>query len=112
LVPLILHTLAVVPPDWRFLFIGSEQSVCSVGRSKAIQHHQASGRLELMEVPRPWRLEECEDVSALLTDVRFYDEVIPDVEWVFRFEQDGILCANSPVSLDEWLSWSWAGPLR
>ncbi len=27
LVPHLLHMISVVPPDWRFLFIGSEESV-------------------------------------------------------------------------------------
>ncbi|KJK77386.1 hypothetical protein H634G_07125 [Metarhizium anisopliae BRIP 53293] len=112
LVPLILHTMAVVPPDWRFLFIGSSKSVYSVGKSKAIQFHKNSGKLELMKVPEPWKLESPEDESRLLTDARIYEEVLPDVEWILKFGHDGILCANSAVSLDEWLPWSWAGALR
>ncbi|TWU77326.1 hypothetical protein ED733_005222 [Metarhizium rileyi] len=107
LAPLILHMMAVVPPDWRFLFIGSPKSVYSLGKSKAIEHRRKYGKLELVRLPETWKLEASEDVSRLLTDVRFYDEFLPDAEWVFRFEQDGILCANSAVGLDEWLSWSW-----
>lgn len=109
LAPLIVHMIGVVPPDWRFLFIGSSWSVHGVEKSKAIQYHRDTGKLELVKLPKPWRLEKGEDVSRLMTDVRFYDEFIPAAEWVFRFEHDSILCANSPVSLDEWLSWSWAG---
>ncbi|KAG8426867.1 hypothetical protein J3459_007726 [Metarhizium acridum] len=112
LAPLILHMMAVVPPDWRFLFIGSSKSVYSVGKSKAIQFHKNSGKLELLKVPKPWKLESPEDESRLLTDARLYYEVLRDVEWIFKFAHDGILCANSAVSLDEWLAWSWAGAFR
>ncbi|KAK2594947.1 hypothetical protein QQS21_007350 [Conoideocrella luteorostrata] len=112
LVPLILHMIAVVPPDWRFLFIGSPWNIYSLGKSRSIRYQRDRGKIELMKLPKPWRLDLDEDVSRLLTDIRFYDEFIPDVEWVFKFEHDSILCANSPTSLDDWLSWSWAGMSR
>lgn len=112
LVPLITHMTSVVPPDWRFIFIGSPWSVYNVGRSPAIQHQQAAGKTTVMKLPRPWSMDGKEDVSRLLTDARFYDELLPGVEWVFKYEQDSILCANSPKDLDDWLSWSWAGAPR
>ncbi|POR39634.1 Uncharacterized protein TPAR_00176 [Tolypocladium paradoxum] len=109
LVPLITHMAAVVPPDWRFLFIGSQWSVYSVGRAPAIKHQQAMGRMDVRKLPSPWSIERQEDIFRLLTDLRVYDEFLPGVEWILKFEHDSILCANSPKSLDEWLDWSWAG---
>lgn len=111
LVPLITHMAAVVPPDWRFLFIGSQWSVYSVGRAPAIRHQQAIGRMDVLKMPKPWSVERQEDVFRLLTDLRFYNEFLPGVEWILKFEHDSILCANSPKGLDEWLDWSWAGAL-
>ncbi|PNY23265.1 Uncharacterized protein TCAP_06789 [Tolypocladium capitatum] len=112
LVPLILHMTAVVPPDWRFLFIGSQWSIYSVGRAPAIRHQQAIGRMDVLRMPQPWSIERQEDVFRLLTDLRFYDEFLPGVEWILKYEHDTVLCANSPKGLDEWLGWSWAGALR
>lgn len=112
LVPQILHMIAVVPPDWRFLFIGSPQSVFAVGQTVATKHHQAIGKLNLMVLPDLWAGNGMEDVSRMLTDVRFYDEFLPGVEWLLKYEQDSILCANSETSLNEWLDWSWAGSTR
>ncbi|KAM4057119.1 hypothetical protein HRG_003966 [Hirsutella rhossiliensis] len=112
LVPLITHMASVVPPDWRFLFIGSPWSVYNVGRSPAIKHQQAVGKMTVMKMPKPWSMDGKEDMSRLLTDARFYDEFLPGVEWLFKYEHDSILCANSPKDLDEWLSWSWAGAPR
>ncbi|OLN83707.1 hypothetical protein CCHL11_09718 [Colletotrichum chlorophyti] len=112
LVPQLLHMTSVVPPDWRFLFIGSNKSVVSVARSYGIKHQQVIGKLDLMVLPEPWSIDSKENVYRLLTDVRFYDEFLPGVEWILKFESDSILCSNSPTSLNEWLHWSWAGAPR
>ncbi|KAK2064200.1 hypothetical protein LY76DRAFT_612413 [Colletotrichum caudatum] len=112
LVPQLLHMTSVVPPDWRFLFIGSKKSVVSVSRSYGIKHQQVIGKLDLMVLPEPWRIDTKEHVFRLLTDMRFYDEFLPGVEWILKFESDSILCSNSPKSLNEWLGWSWAGAPR
>lgn len=112
LVPQILHMISVVPPDWRFMFIGSEMSVISLGRSYALKHQQVIGKLDLMVLPEPWEIDSKESVYRLLTDKRFYDEFLPDVEWILKYEADSILCANSESSLNDWLHWSWAGAPR
>jgi len=112
LVPQLLHMTSVVPPDWRFLFIGSKKSVVSVARSYGIKHQQVIGKLDLMVLPDPWKIDTKEHVFRTLTDVRFYDEFLPGVEWILKFESDSILCSNSPRSLNEWLGWSWAGAPR
>ncbi|KAI0014064.1 hypothetical protein F4779DRAFT_636806 [Xylariaceae sp. FL0662B] len=112
LVPQILHMISVVPPDWRFLFIGSNLSVASVARSYATKHQQAIGKLDLMVLPDPWEIDSKEKVHRLLTDVRFYDEFLPGIEWILKYEYDSILCANSKTSLNDWLHWDWAGAPR
>ncbi|KAJ2905198.1 hypothetical protein MKZ38_006104 [Zalerion maritima] len=112
LVPLILHMIYVAPPDWRFVFIGSEKSRTAVGRSFAIKHQQVVGKLDLMTLPKPWDISSKEMVHRLMTDMRFYDEFLPGVEWILKYEADSILCANSGSSLNDWLSWSWAGAPR
>ncbi|KAK8092083.1 hypothetical protein PG997_002444 [Apiospora hydei] len=112
LVPQILHMITVVPPDWRFLFIGSNKSAISVGRSFATKHQQAIGKLDLMVLPEPWEIDSKEKVHRLLTDKRFYDEFLPGVEWILKYEYDSILCANSDQSLNDWLHWDWAGAPR
>lgn len=112
LVPLVLHMATVVPPDWRFIFIGSEQSVFSVSRAYAIKHQQVIGKLDLMVLPEPWNISSKEMVFRMLTDIRFYDEFLPGVEWILKYESDSILCGNSPTSLNDWLDWAWAGAPR
>ncbi|KAK7717337.1 hypothetical protein SLS64_002827 [Diaporthe eres] len=112
LVPQLLHMIAVVPPDWRFLFIGSDKSVTLLGRSASVKHQQVVGKLDLMVLPEPWDISSKEMVYRTLTDMRFYDEFLPGVEWILKFEYDSILCANSEVGLNEWLDWHWTGAPR
>lgn len=110
--PLMMHMMAVVPPDWRFLFIGSSESILSVSRAYSIQHQQVIGKLDMVELPPPWSIASKEDVFRLLTDPRFYDEFLPDVEWILKYEHDSMLCANSETSLNDWLDWDWTGAAR
>ncbi|RAL67453.1 hypothetical protein DID88_008208 [Monilinia fructigena] len=112
LVPQILHMISVVPPDWRFMFIGTNKSVTTVYRSFATQYHQANGKLDLVVLPKPWKIDSKEDVFRLLTDMRFYDEFLPGVEWLLKYESDSIMCGNSQESLNDWLDYDWAGAPR
>ncbi|CAL3965921.1 hypothetical protein PZA11_002736 [Diplocarpon coronariae] len=112
LVPQLLHMISVVPPDWRFVFIGTNKSVISVSRSFATQYQEANGKLDLVVLPKPWTVDSKEDIHRMLTDIRFYDEFLPGVEWLLKFESDSIMCARSDDSLNDWLHYSWAGAPR
>ncbi|RFU35915.1 hypothetical protein B7463_g483, partial [Scytalidium lignicola] len=112
LVPQLLHMISVVPPDWRFVFIGSKESVIHMGRSFATQYHQANGKLDLIVIREPWSVEDKEHVYRMLTDIRFYNEILPEVEWMLKFESDSIMCGNSKDSLNSWLDYDWAGAPR
>lgn len=112
LVPQLLHMISVVPPDWRFKFIGSNKSVIALSRSFATQYQEANGKLDMVVLPPPWKVDNKEDVNRLLTDVRFYDEHLQGVEHLLKFESDAIMCANSADSLNDWLEYDWAGAPR
>jgi Protein of unknown function (DUF5672) len=112
LVPQLLHMISVVPPDWRFMFIGTNKSVISVSRSFATQYQEANGKLDLVVLPKPWSIESKEHVYRLLTDLNFYDQFLPNVEWLLKFESDSIMCARSDDSLNDWLHYDWAGAPR
>lgn len=112
LVPQLLHMISVVPPDWRFKFIGTNKSVMSVSRSFATQYQALNGKLDLVVLPKPWKVDSKEDVYRLLTDLRFYNDHLSEVEWMLKFESDSIMCANSGDTLDDWLHYDWAGAPR
>jgi hypothetical protein len=104
--------ISVVPPDWRFVFIGTNNSVISVSRSFATQYHEANGKLDLVVLPKPFSIKDKENVYRLLTNLEFYDRFLPGVEWLLKFESDAIMCANSKDSLNDWLDYDWAGAPR
>ncbi|KFX94898.1 hypothetical protein V490_04100 [Pseudogymnoascus sp. VKM F-3557] len=112
LVPQILHMISVVPLEWRFLFIGTNNSVAAVSRSFAIQYQQAAGKLDLMVVPKPWEIKNKEHVWRMLTDARFYTDLLPGVEWIMKYESDSIMCSNSKDSLNDWLRFDWVAAPR
>lgn len=112
LVPHLLQMIATAPYDWRFVFIGSNKSVASASRSFSTQYHQVNGKLDLMVLPKPWTIDSKEDVFRLMTDTRFYDEFLPGVEWILKFESDSVLCSRSTESINDWLEYDWAGAPR
>lgn len=109
LTPLLLHMLYVVPPDWQLLYLGSSESVSAVRRSLAVQHHQADGKLDVKLAPRNASYEAREQRNRMLTDVAFYKEYLPSAEWLLMYHADSILCANSPLDLNDWLKYDWVG---
>ncbi|KAI9831624.1 MAG: hypothetical protein M1826_003233 [Phylliscum demangeonii] len=105
---LLLHMISVVPPEWRFVYLGSAASVAVVNGSLAVQLHQATGQLEVRVTPPDLPA----DINKLLTSKTFYNDVIDSAaEWLLVFHADSILCANSRVSLDDWVDqgWDWVG---
>ncbi|KAM5366696.1 hypothetical protein ACJZ2D_010372 [Fusarium nematophilum] len=90
IVPLILHMIITL-----------------VERAYSIQHQQQTGKIAFTVLPDPWIIQSKEDVSRLLTDARFYNEILPGVEWMFKYGSDNILCSNSHTGLDDWLGWDW-----
>ena len=107
--PLLQHMIAVVPPDWRFLFLGSAESLNQTASSMATQLHQMTGKLTLKEIPRneSWHIRELN--NKLLTNLTFFKEYIDPAEWLLVFQTDSILCAQSESSLDDWLQYDWVG---
>ncbi|KAI9833949.1 MAG: hypothetical protein M1819_003458 [Sarea resinae] len=121
--PLLLHMMSVVPPDWRFLFLGSPASIASVNASTAVRLSVASGKLALGAIEETgrkkkpgidgaWEWENIADqerLNRMLTNRTFYESRLPGVEWLFLFHADSILCASSNTSLNDWLEFDWVG---
>ncbi|KAI4173003.1 MAG: hypothetical protein LQ346_008492 [Caloplaca aetnensis] len=101
--------LYVIPPEWQLLYLGSSESLSIVQRNPAIQHHQTDGKLELRLAPRNESYGGREQRNRLLTDAAFYKEYLPAAEWLFMYHTDSILCANSPLDLNDWLKYDWVG---
>ncbi|KAF7955025.1 uncharacterized protein EAE97_000284 [Botrytis byssoidea] len=107
--PLMLHFMSVVPPDWRFRFMGSLESVALMNTSRAIRQHVKSGKLDLTYIPANMSTGSQEEISRFLTNLWLYETVLQPAEWLLVFQTDSMLCANSRQSLNNWLDYDWVG---
>ncbi|EPS35262.1 hypothetical protein H072_11521 [Dactylellina haptotyla CBS 200.50] len=112
LAPLLLHMITVVPPDWRFLFLGTNESIAHLNASLPVQMHERNGKLDLRLVPDNLSVAGQEQTSKTFTNLWFYEEVLGGkrgVENLLVFQTDSILCANSELSINDWLDYDWVG---
>ena len=109
LAPLMLHFMSVVPPDWRFRFMGSVESVEHINKSMAIQEMVRAGKLDLTYIPSNMSVSSQEDISRFLTTMWLYETVLAPAEWLLIFQTDSILCANSQLNLNDFLDYDWIG---
>ncbi len=109
LAPLLLHFMSVVPPDWRFRFMGSLESVEYVNSSRAIRQAVDAGKLDLTYIPSNMSTGSQEEISRFLTNLWLYETVLQPAEWLLVFQTDSMLCANSRQSLNNWLNYDWVG---
>ncbi|KAK6611088.1 hypothetical protein H4I96_02686 [Botrytis cinerea] len=107
--PLVLHFMSVVPPEWRFRFMGSLESVAHMNASRAIRQHVKSGKLDLTYIPANMSTGSQEEISRFLTNLWLYETVLQPAEWLLVFQTDSMLCANSRQSLNNWLDYDWVG---
>jgi hypothetical protein len=104
-----LHFMSVVPPDWRFRFMGSVDSVEYLNKSMAIREQVAAGKLDLTYIPANMSTGSQEEISRFLTNLWLYEVVLQPAEWLLVFQTDSILCANSRHTLNEYLDFDWVG---
>ncbi|KAK5629794.1 hypothetical protein RRF57_005509 [Xylaria bambusicola] len=109
LAPLLLHFVAVVPPDWRFRFMGSPESVSSLNASHAVRSQVAAGKLDLTFIPTNMSTSGGEMISQFLTNLWVYETLLRPAEWLLVFQSDSILCANSRQNLNDFLEYDWVG---
>lgn len=109
LAPLMLHFISVVPPDWRFRFMGSVESVNKINESVAIQEQVKAGKLDLTYIPSNMSTGSQEEISRFLTTLWLYETVLKPAEWLLIFQSDSILCANSQRNLNDYLAYHWIG---
>lgn len=109
LAPLMLHFMSVVPPDWRFRFMGSIDSVEHINKSMAIREQVAAGKLDLTYIPSNMSTGSQEEISRFLTTLWLYEVVLQPAEWLLVFQTDSILCANSRQNINDYLEYDWIG---
>ncbi|KAL8693437.1 MAG: hypothetical protein Q9218_001747 [Villophora microphyllina] len=109
LTALLLHMMAVVPYEWRFIYMGSKESIARIDRSLPIKDYQKSKKLKMIEVPAGFDASTNEGMYRMLTHMRFYEQVVDPAEWFLLFRSDTILCAQSNQTVNDWLEYDWVG---
>lgn len=109
LAPLMLHFMAVVPPDWKFRFMGSVESVEHINRSMAIREQVKAGKLDLSYIPANMSTSGQEMISRFLTNLWLYETLLQPAEWLLVFQTDSIICANSRYTINDFLEYDWIG---
>ncbi|KAH8653403.1 hypothetical protein BX600DRAFT_515679 [Xylariales sp. PMI_506] len=109
LAPLMLHFMSVVPPDWRFRFMGSVESVTHLNKSTAIREQVKAGKLDLTYIPSNMSTAGQEMISRFLTTLWIYETVLQPAEWLLVFQTDSMLCANSRQNINDYLDYDWIG---
>ncbi len=109
LAPLMLHFIKVVPPEWRFRFMGSPESLEYINRSMAIREQVAARKLDLTLIPSNMSTGSSEEISRFLTTLWLYETVLQPAETLLVFQTDSIICANSPRNINEYLEYDWIG---
>jgi len=107
--PLTLHFMSVVPPEWRFQFMGSNESVDMMKNSAAIMRQVEAGKMDLTYIPSNMTTNGGEAISQFLTTLWVYETLLQPAEWLLVFQTDSILCAHSLDDLDSWLQYDWVG---
>jgi hypothetical protein len=113
--PLLLHMMEVTPPEWRFVFLGSEETAARVNTSSPVKRYQEWGKLRVGTIERwasAWGKEDVgidELHSRLLTNSIFYETELKGTEHLLVFHSDSMLCANSHRDVNEFLEWDWVG---
>lgn len=86
--PLLLHMVAVLPPDWRFLFLGSDASIDIMENSAAIRRQVAIGKLDLKLLPPNITIGGQEDISRFFTELWVYQYLFWPAEWLLVYQTD------------------------
>ena len=101
--------MSVVPPDWRFIVLGSPESLNRTNSSATIRLQQADGKLELRETPNVGAYHPKEKVNRMFTNLTFYENYTRAAEWLLVFHPDSVICARSESTVDDWLEYDWVG---
>lgn len=106
---LFAHMSSIIPPEWTFLFLGSNISIPFLRTSPTIARLESTGRMRLDFIPSNYSLTSRETISQMFTDLHLYETILSPAEHLLVFQPDSIFCANAPTTLNDFLDWDWIG---
>ena len=106
LMPLMMHFHSVLGPSWPIVLFTSYNTPLST--SAPFQRAIADSRILIKHIPEGIKLKTSHAVSSFLTKPWFWEQLAP-AKRVLLFQADSILCANSPVRIDDFLEYDMVG---
>lgn len=89
--------------------MGSLESVHHLNQSVAIRNMVSIGKLDLTYIPANMSTAGQEAINRFLTNLWIYEQVLQPAETLLVFQTDSMLCANSPISLNDLADYDWVG---
>ncbi|KAI3397091.1 hypothetical protein diail_11234 [Diaporthe ilicicola] len=102
--------MAVVPPEWSFRFMGSEESLALMESNPIIRRYITRGKLFLDLIPYEFvaNINSYDTVNFLLTRPWLYEEWLWPAEWLFLFQDDSMICSASRRTLNDFVDEDWS----
>lgn len=103
--------IGVLPPQWVFRMIGTDEAFENIKRSLPLMRAVKTGKLVLTNLPDEYPVAGQEEISATLTNLTFYRDFLAPAEWLLILQADTALCSASDQSLDDWvdMGYPWVG---
>jgi Protein of unknown function (DUF5672) len=106
LMPLMMHFSSVLGPSWPIVLFTS--STATLSTSAPFQRAVSESRILIKRFPPDIKLKTSHSVSSFLTKPYFWEQLAP-AKHVLLFQADSIICANSPVKVDDFLEYDFVG---
>ncbi|KAG6368808.1 hypothetical protein INS49_003024 [Diaporthe citri] len=109
LVPLLVHFMSVVPPEWSFRFMGSAESLAMMQSNPTIRRYITRKKLFIDLIPYDVvkDINSYGTVNRLLTTPWLYEEWLWPAEWLFLFQDDSMICSASSMTLNDFVDEDW-----
>lgn len=104
--------MSAVASDWRFIFLGSDESLSFIRSSLPVQQHQKTGKLELKNLPEHPSYSAKAAKNHMFADISFYTQYVDGAEWLLSLQADSMICVGANTTLDDWLEYDWLGSRR
>ncbi|KAF2155161.1 hypothetical protein K461DRAFT_292044 [Myriangium duriaei CBS 260.36] len=112
LIPVLLYFLATVEREWSFRFMGSEESLGIMEANPLIMKYVRDKKLFLDPIPYEKlgvkAVNSYDTMNKLLSRPFLYEEWLWPSEWLFLFQDDSMICANSKKTLNDFVDEEWS----
>ncbi|KAH9210057.1 hypothetical protein DL95DRAFT_343646 [Leptodontidium sp. 2 PMI_412] len=106
---LFAHMTNLVPPEWRFRFMGSPEAIEYMRSSPFIARLEAAGKIIITAIPGNYSVAGRQEISQMFTDPYLYTHHLAPAEHLLVFQPDSIICAKSPKTVNDFLEWDYIG---